>query len=344
MNLQNLDNELNPLPEFRKRQAYKAIFEELIDNWDKVSPLPKELRDKLNVACPLEIKATLFHSKDNKTDKALIELEDGKKIETVLMRHRDGRNTVCVSTQIGCAVNCKFCATGQMGFARNLTHFEIVEQVLLFARILKATGEKVANIVFMGMGEPFLNAENVFAAIKIFNDKNLFNIGARRISVSTCGIVEGIAALAEREPQVNLAISLHAPDNELRSKLVPLNKEYSIEKIINAVDKYILKTNRKVMFEYTLMKGVNDSPEQAEQLADLLHGKLCVVNLVPYNPTGKYKSSTATKIKKFQEVLVNAGIDVSLRHRFGEDIRAACGQLAIGADGQIHNTAIPNYR
>ncbi len=335
MNLENLNNELKTLPAFRQKQTYKAIFNELIDDWENATSLPKELRQELNEKCPLEIKAQIFYSNDKFTAKALIEFEDGKKVETVLMRHRDGRNTVCVSTQIGCPLACEFCATGQMGFKRNLSTLEIAEQVLMFARILKSQDQKVTNIVFMGMGEPFLNSANVFAAIKIFKDKNYFNIGSRRISISTCGIVDGIRELAKKEPQVNLAISLHAPNDELRSSLMPLNKKYPLKKVLDAVDKYIFDTNRKVMFEYTLIQEINDSGKQARQLADLLKGRICVVNLVPYNSTGKFTASTPAAIENFKNILIERGLETSVRHRFGEDINAACGQLKTSTDVQI---------
>jgi 23S rRNA (adenine2503-C2)-methyltransferase len=268
--------------------------------------------------------------------KAVIELEDGLAVETVLMKHTDRRNTICVSSQIGCPLGCLFCVTGTMGFKRNLNVSEIVEQVLFFARYLKKSaqggsasgGKNITNVVFMGMGEPFLNWENVSQAIQILNDDNCFGIGARKISVSTAGITEGIAKLIQDFPQINLAISLHAPDDKLRGELMPVNKKYSIAKILEAVDKYIEKTNRKVMFEYVMLKGINDSEEQAKKLARLLKRPLYMVNLIAYNPNGRFEPSPAEKIKKFKAILEKSGIFTTQRYRFGTDIEAACGQLA----------------
>jgi len=193
----------------------------LIEDWDKATSLPLSLREKLKKEVPLTIKAKLLQSKDKKTIKALLELEDGIKIESVLMLHNDNRSTVCVSSQAGCALGCLFCATGQLGFKRNLDYWEILEQVLLFAR-----HQKISNVVFMGMGEPFLNYDNVLKAVRIINDPHCFNIGARKISISTVGLFSGIEKLIEEDIQVNLSISLHAPNNELRSKLMPINKKY----------------------------------------------------------------------------------------------------------------------
>ena len=256
------------------------------------------------------------------------------------MKHADQRNTVCISSQVGCSVGCQFCATGELGFKRNLSDWEIAEQVLYFARFLKKDGEKVNNVVFMGMGEPFLNYDNVLGAIRILNDKDGFNLGARHISVSTVGIVEGIKKFTAEDLQVNLAISLHAPDNVLRSKLVPLNKTYPIEKVLAAADEYIKKTKRRVMFEYLMIDGVNDGEKQAVTLAKLLKKPLYFLNLISYNPTGhcEFKSSPGWKIKKFKEILEKAKVSVTQRHGFGKEIKGACGQLAArlpGEAGQI---------
>jgi 23S rRNA (adenine2503-C2)-methyltransferase len=243
------------------------------------------------------------------------------------MKHED-RNTVCVSSQVGCALGCLFCATGKMGFKRNLEVFEIVEQVLFFARYLKKTKDKVTNVVFMGMGEPFLNYGNVLGAIKILNDKEGFNLGARKFSISTVGITEGIEKLAEEKLQINLAISLHASNNKLRSNLIPANKKYGIEKILKKVNEYIKKTNRKVMFEYLMIKDLNDSNESAKELAFLMEKPLYFVNLISYNPTGDFQPSSKETIQKFKSILEKEGVYVTERYRFGREIKAACGQLA----------------
>lgn len=317
---------------YRFQQAQKAIFQDLIKNWQEATALPVNLRKELDEKVPIEIQAEKFASKSQDVLKALIALDDNLKIETVLMRHKGKRNTVCVSSQVGCFLNCSFCATGKMGFKRNLSSWEIVEQVLFSARYLKEIGEKVTNIVFMGMGEPFLNYQNVMEAIKILNDKNSFNLGARHFSISTVGVVEGIERLAEENLQINLAISMHAPDDELRSKLIPLNKKYPISMILNSVDNYIKKTGRRVMFEYIMIKDLNDSEKQAELLAKLLKKPLYFVNLVSCNQTGIFKPSSSLKIKKFKKVLEREGVKVTQRYRFGQDIKGACGQLAVEID------------
>ena len=328
MDLTHLKEILEKEPPYRKKQANQALFRDLIENWSEATTLPLALRNKLNEKCPIGIRAKTFVSKDERVAKALITLNDSLKIETVLMRHKDGRNTVCVSSQVGCPLNCSFCATGRIGFKRNLSSFEIIEQVLFFARYLKKQGAKISNIVFMGMGEPFLNYKNVIEAIKILNDEERFNLGARHFSISTVGITEGIEKLSKERLQINLAISLSAPDNKLRTKLMPINKKYPIEKILKAVDNYIKKTKRKVMFEYTMIRSVNDSDECAKKLAKLIKRPLCFLNLISYNPTGVFQPSLPQRIKKFKEVLEKAGIPVTQRYRFGREIEAACGQLA----------------
>jgi len=319
MDFKKIEKILEQEPGFRIKHAKKAILQDLVGDWDGITTLPQDLRQKLSKKFPIEeLKAEkILTSEDNQTIKVLFELKDGFKIESVLMRHGSknspqvNRNTVCVSSQVGCAMNCQFCATSQLGFKRNLDAGEI-------------------NVVFMGMGEPLLNYENVLEAIRILNDKDGFNLGSRHISISTCGIVEGIKKLAKESLQVNLAISLHAPNDELRSKLMPINKAYAIEKVLKAVDDYIEKTRRRVMFEYLMIDGVNDSLAKALELAKLLKKPLYFVNLISFNPIGHYefKPSSGWKIKQFKETLEKAGINVTQRHRFGKEIKAACGQLA----------------
>ena len=331
MNTQKIAEILEKEPAFRLKQIKKAVFGDLVESWDEATTLPLVLRQKLQECCPIQeltAEKTLT-SEDNQTIKVLFSAKDGSKIESVLMKHIDERNTVCVSSQVGCSVGCQFCATGELGFKRNLSDSEIVDQVLYFARLLKKEGIKVTNVVFMGMGEPFLNYDNVLAAIKTLNDKDGFNLGARHISVSTVGIVEGIKKFTEADLQINLAISLHAPDNVLRSELVPLNKTYPIEKVLSAVDSYIQKTKRRVMFEYLMIDGVNDGQNQALALAKLLKKPLYFLNLISYHPTGhcEFKPSPGWKIKKFKEVLEREGLAVTQRHGFGKEIKGACGQL-----------------
>lgn len=335
MDSSKIEKILKKEPPYRLKQIKKAIFKDLIENWYKATSLPRKLQQELLKNCPifeLEEEKRLI-SKDQKTIKVLFKLRDGSKIESVLMKHKDGRKTVCVSTQVGCSIGCKFCATGQRGFKRNLSVSEIIDQVLFFARLLKKSNEKVTNIVFMGVGEPFLNYDNVLMAIKILNDKDGFNLGARHISISTAGIIEGIKKLTKEPVQINLAISLHAPTNELRTQLMPINRVYPIERILAAVDNYIKKTKRRVMFEYLMIDGVNDSEQQAEELSQLFKKTfkkpIYFVNLISFNPIGhsKFKPSPGWKIKKFQEILEKAGIPVTQRYRFGREIKAACGQL-----------------
>jgi len=332
MEIQKIAKILQNEPAFRSKQIKKAVFGDLIENWDEATTLPLVLRKNLQADCPLSELAAekTLTSKDGETLKILFLTKDGSKIESVLMKHIDERNTVCVSSQVGCSVGCEFCATGELGFKRNLSDSEIVDQVLYFARLLKKEGIRVTNVVFMGMGEPFLNYDNVLAAIKTLNDKDGFNLGARHISVSTVGIIEGIKKFTAEDMQVNLAISLHAPDNVLRSKLVPLNKKYPIEKVLSAVDNYIQKTKRRVMFEYLMIDGINDGEKQALSLTKLLKKPLYFLNLISYNPTGhcEFKPSPGWKIKKFKEILEREGLAVTQRHGFGKEIKGACGQLA----------------
>ncbi len=331
MDLSKLSEILKSEPKYRQQQVSQAVFIDLVTDWDEVKTLPQKLRTVLKNSCPLEIKAKIFHSQDQKTSKALITLNDGNKIETVLMRHEGDRHTVCVSSQVGCPLACTFCATGRLGLKRNLNADEIVEQVLLWNRVLKQIGEKerVTNVVYMGMGEPFLNYTNVLKSIRWLNDKQGFNIGARKISVSTSGIVPKIKKFAEEKMQVNLALSLHAPTDELRSSLMPINTHFPLQEVMSAIDYYIKKTNRKVMCEYLMIDGVNDSLEQAKQLAKSLKDKLVMVNLIAYNPTNAYRPAKAKNIKAFKDYLSQAGLEVSQRFTFGQDIKAACGQLAL---------------
>jgi 23S rRNA (adenine2503-C2)-methyltransferase len=328
MDLSRLNFLLKQEPAYRLKQVKRAISKDLISNWSEATTIPQDLRRRLERGCPLYIQAKTYISSSGDSIKALITLHDNVKIESVLMRHKDKRNTVCVSSQVGCPLKCTFCATGRMGFKRNLNPSEIIEQVIFFARLLRMEAKKVTNIVFMGMGEPFLNYDNVIEAIRILNDKEGFALGARHFSVSTVGITEGIRKLAQEKLQVNLAISLHAPTNDLRIKLMPINKQYPIENVMSAADYYISKTNRKVMFEYILIKDVNDSLAFAEKLGKLLQDKLCVVNLIPCNPMDKVRPSSQVRLEKFKRILEGSGIPVVQRYSFGQDIHAACGQLA----------------
>jgi 23S rRNA (adenine2503-C2)-methyltransferase len=350
MDIGNLEKALANEPKYRLKQANEAVFKNFISDWSEATFFAKELRDSLNKECPLKIEADVLVSKKEDSVKARITLKDGFMIETVLMRHKDplrpeasGRNTVCVSSQVGCPLGCLFCATGKMGLKRSLTSDEIIEQVLFFSRYLKkstlshAEGyAKVTNVTYMGMGEPFLNYDNVLKSVKILNDHNYFNIGVRSISVSTAGIIEGIKKLSDESLHINLAISLHAPNNELRKKLMPIANKYSLKDVIGAVDDYIGKTNRKVMFEYVLIKDVNDTDECAKELAKIMNKKLYFVNLILYNEThstgsgqaGVFKPSDTKRVEAFRAILEKLKIRYTQRYRFGDDIQAACGQFA----------------
>ncbi len=330
MHIKNLYEILKNEPKYREKQIKTAIFQELIEDWSEATTLPLVLREKLKKGFDLSIRAKTFFSNDKKTAKALIRLNDGLAIEAVLMRHKDDRNTVCVSSQAGCPLKCAFCATGQMGFKRNLDAMEIIEQVLFFARYLKKIQKKITNVVFMGMGEPFLNTDNVFEAIKILNDKKGFNLGMRHFSISTIGITEGINELAGWGSKINLAVSLHAPNDKIRAEIIPIAQKYPMEEIIKALKNYIKKTNRRVMIEYIMMKGINDSLDCAAELAEAMKKiPLSFVNLIAYNQTGAFRASESLQIKKFREVLEKKGISVTQRYKFGQDIDAACGQLAV---------------
>jgi 23S rRNA (adenine2503-C2)-methyltransferase len=329
MNIAKIQEILKGEPKFRTKQVYEAVFSKFVEDWDEITVLPAALRERLKSEAPLDIKAEILESRNGETAKAVIEVPGGA-VEAVLMRHED-RNTVCVSSQLGCKLACSFCYTGQHGFVRNLDSYEIVEQVLLFSRRLKKINERVSNIVFMGMGEPFLNYDEVMKAVRFFNDKDTFNIGARKISISTVGVIEGIKKFANEPLQLNLAISLHAPNEGVRNELMPISKNYPYKNLLKAIADYIKKTNRKVMIEYVMIKYYNDSTDNALELAEVLKrelGHLFTVNLVDYNPTGKFQASEKEDIAAFKAVLEDEGIEVVQRHKFGRDIKAACGQLA----------------
>jgi 23S rRNA (adenine2503-C2)-methyltransferase len=318
------------VPAFRLKQLRQAVFGQLADGWDAVTTFSADLRAQLTPKLPWSVLTPVREaaSSDSNTVKAALRTADGLVIEAVLMRHGDGRRTVCVSSQAGCPMKCVFCATGKLGLKRNLTVAEITEQVLYFARQLKPRGEAVTNVVVMGMGEPMHNLDAVLAFIRELNAPDGLNLGARRISISTCGIVPGILRLADEPLQVNLAISLHAATQELRERLMPVARAYPLDKLMNAVNQYINKADRQVMFEYLLIDGVNDRDEDAEALAKLMRHRLYHVNLIKYHSTGEYHASPRDRRDRFMQILEEHGVSVSFRLSFGEDIDAACGQLA----------------
>ena len=319
-------------PPYRAKQVWSRLYQKLAASFDEMTELSRALREKLAqeaVIGRLTPRAEQ-RSSDGQTRKLLFVLPDGAQVESVLMGY-ERRRTTCISTQAGCAMNCSFCATGQGGFQRNLTSGEIIEQILHFARELAISHppSRITNIVFMGMGEPFANYDHVMAAVRRLNDPQGFNLGARRMTVSTVGLVQGIRKLASEDIQINLAVSLHAATDELRNQLVPINKRYPLSEIMSAVREYIERTHRRVSFEWALIEGVNDTPEQARALAQLIKGRLCHVNLIPLNPTSGYPgaASTRERIAAFRSALAAAGIPNTLRLRRGIDIQAGCGQL-----------------
>jgi 23S rRNA (adenine2503-C2)-methyltransferase len=320
------------LKPYRLSQIYRAATKELADEFARITVLPAALRTRLASALKLssvrlEREAT---SQDGQTTKFLFALADGKEVEAVLMRHQGGRTTACISSQAGCALKCDFCATGQGGFFRNMRPLEIFDQTLFLAR--RARREKLAmtNLVFMGMGEPFLNYDAVMDSVALMNDGSGFNLGARHMTISTAGVVTGIERFTQEGIQVNLAISLHAPDDVLRTRLMPINKKWPIAKLMAAVRAYVSATHRKVFYEYLMLEGVNDRQDDARQLADLLGGPLHHVNLIPYNATdAPYRRTVPAAMRRFQSTLRERGVPSTIRHTMGADISAACGQLRV---------------
>lgn len=317
----------NDEPAFRARQLQYWLYKKHADNFEKMSNLSKDFRNKLQdiaIISDIKIKQKLI-SKD-RTIKYLLEYPDGNVIETVLMSFDKRPNlTACVSTQVGCAVGCTFCATGKRGFIRNLKAREIVDQILTIQR---DTGLTVTNLVYMGQGEPLLNYDETIKSINVINSE--LEIGMRRITVSTSGIVPKIYQLTEMNRQLILALSLHAPDHELRKKLMPIEEKYPVDEVIKAMKHYAEKTGRRVTIEYTLIEGVNDSVEHAEKVNKLLKGLKYNINLIPYNPVfgDMFKKPSVERINKFKNVLEKVERKVTVRLERGTDIAAACGQLA----------------
>ncbi len=336
-------------PPFRAKQLYSWLYRHLVTGFSAMTNLPQVLRDRLVQEAsigPMVVRSEL-HSKDDRTRKILLELSDGKLIESVLMLYppigeSSARATVCVSSQAGCAFGCTFCATGQMGFDRHLSAGEIVAQVLFFARELRtapwaaeglpgsAPIDHITNIVLMGMGEPLHNYDNVLRALRILNSPDGFNLGARHMTVSTVGLVPAIRKLSQEPLQVNLAISLHAPTDELRSQTMPVNKKYPLLELLSACRDYIDATGRQVTFEYVLLAGVNDTAQSAHQLGELLAPlkQFAHVNCIPVNATSAdYRPPGGEAIRAFRDILFEHGVSNSVRAERGDDIAAACGQL-----------------
>lgn len=316
--------------EYRARQILDWVYRKPVNSFEAMSNLPPALRDRLESEFEFQSVTPLQSttSRDKKTTKVLFQLQDGRTIESVLMRY-EKRRTVCVSSQVGCAFGCPLCATGSSGFERNLTPGEIVDQVLHFSRQLIERGQAVSNIVYMGMGEPLVNFEAVWRSIETFTDPALMGIGARHITISTSGIAPGIRKLSRKKLQVGLAVSLHAPDNELRDMLVPPNRLYPLEVLLPACKQYVAATRRRITFEYVIIRNLNDSPQHAAELGNLLRGIDCHVNIIPFNPAedSEFRPPARPKIQYFSELLQKHHVPNTVRMRRGTDIEAGCGQL-----------------
>lgn len=315
-------------PRFRAGQLWSWLYDKLAADFESMTDLPEALRRQLGETCTLGVlRVVAERTSGDGTTKRVCELPDGQLIESVLMPYDDDRRTACISTQAGCAMGCVFCATGQMGFARHLSAAEIVEQAVHFARQLHREGERLSNVVLMGMGEPFHNYDASLGAVRrLMAD---LGIGARHITISTVGLVPQIRRFADEGLQVRLAVSLHAATDEERSALLPVNKRYPLAELLDACREVVDKTGRRVTFEWALIAGENDSPEQAHALGKLLAGLNCHVNLIPLNPTGGYagRPSDPAAVRRFIDTLETYHVPATVRVRRGIDIDAGCGQL-----------------
>ena len=339
MNIKELEKFLveKNVPKYRIAQITQAVFKDGIISFQDISTLPKDLRTELEIkikilSCKPE---KIFLARDKSAAKVLLKAEDDCFFESVIMINRFGHRTACLSCMVGCPIGCSFCATGQHGFKRNLSSEEIIDQVLFWRNYLKANfpEDKLDSIVFMGMGEPFLNWENVKQSIKDLTNSDLFGYGGRSISISTIGIVEGIKQLAKDFPQVNLAVSLHSTNEQKRDDLVPVNQQYNLNKLRQAINQYIAVTNRKVFLEYILLAGVNDSKKDEQELIEYIQSfdkpYLLHVNLIPHNATSsKFKMTSKETAERFKNFLAKNKISITVRRSLGKEIEGACGQLA----------------
>lgn len=325
-------------PAFRGRQIYKWIYTKAVNSFYEMSDLSRDLRNRLDEIAQVSIPRVLKQRASiDGTRKFLMELEDKKRVESVVIPHsqkKDSKYTLCISTQVGCPVGCAFCATGNSGFQRNLKAYEMVGQVLgsereLGKRLKSRENGLISNVVYMGMGEPMFNYDEVIKSIRILNDPKGINIGQRHITVSTSGDITGISRLAQENLQVTLAVSLHACNNELRDQLIPLNRKYPLEKLHLALEQYQQLTNRRVTFEYLLLQGVNDSLDDAQSLVKLVKPLLANINLIPYNEVESlpFTKPSSERVMQFYNYLDQAGVNVTIREEKGADIEAACGQL-----------------
>ena len=310
---------------FKATQVFEWLYQKRVTTIEEFSNIKKEVREQLQKDFSLELPKVIKREIDIDVEKYLFELSDNERIEAVLMRHNYGLS-VCVSSQVGCNMGCKFCESGRLKKVRNLEAHEMVGQILVIESLIK---ERISSVVIMGIGEPLDNYENVIRFIKIINDAKGIQIGARHITLSTCGLIPKIKELSELDIQINLAISLHAPNDHLRSEIMPINKAYPLQKLMETIKEYIKKTNRRVTMEYILLKGVNDQKKHAKELANLLRGMNVYVNLIPYNETNhiEFQKSDKETIDAFYKELQKEKIRVTVRREFGSSISAACGQL-----------------
>ena len=310
---------------FHALQLFSWLYEKRIESFDEVTNIKKEVIDKIKDEFSISRLKIVDVQEDKDVNKYLFELEDGEHIEAVLMRHDYG-NSICVSSQVGCNMGCKFCESGRRKRVRNLETYEMVLQILMIEKLINT---RISHVVVMGIGEPFDNYDNLIKFFEIINHPKGLAIGARHITVSTCGIIPKIEEFSDFPLQINLAISLHAPNNEIRNKIMPINKVYPIEKLMVALKEYYKKTNRRLTFEYIMLKDVNDSEECALELAKLVKGMNCYINLIPYNETNniEFLRTNSIQIMKFYDILKKNNVSVTIRREFGGNISAACGQL-----------------
>lgn len=317
-------------PPYRAQQIWQGLYRDLSSTYDEITTLSVRLRAEFEEVLPIDlpIPEAAQESPDGRTRKTLLRLGDGEAIEAVSMRY-DERCTVCVSTQVGCAMECRICATARGGFTRDLSTGEIVGQVLHAARGFRQEGYRLTNLVYMGMGEPLANYDATLASVRILNDPRGFNLGARSMTISTVGIVPAIERFAEERLQVNLAVSLHAANDELRSRLLPINRAYPLDALLRACRHYAKRTNRRITFEVALIDTINDSLSHAKELVGLLRGLLCHVNLIPFNAVSglAWRRSPEERIDSFADVLERHGVPVTIRTSRGTEIQAGCGQL-----------------
>ena len=315
----------NGSKKFHALQLFSWLYEKRVESYGEMTNISSDMREKLSSDFSIDRLKIVDVQEDVDVCKYLFELYDHEHIEAVLMRHDYG-NSICVSSQVGCNMGCKFCESGRRKRVRNLEAYEMVLQILMIEKLL---GERISHVVVMGIGEPFDNYDNLIKFFEIINHPKGLAIGARHITVSTCGIVPKIIEFSDFPLQINLAVSLHAPNNEIRNKIMPINKVYPIETVMDALKIYLKKTNRRLTFEYILLKGVNDSTQCAEELAKLVKGMNCYINLIPYNETNNidFKRTNTVQIMRFYDILKKNNVSVTIRREFGSKISAACGQL-----------------